>query len=274
MVLTDSGAAADPQALVPRVYLPEREGSLQVELKAAARSYGRIPYETSPSLRALVAEVEAGRPVLVLQNLGFDWLPRWHYAVVVGFDADRGLILLRSGRTKRLRERLASFDRSWRLADRWGLLLLRPGELPAADAPQRYLGSVLDSIPEMTLAEVTAALQAGVQRWALDADLNFALANQLRRNGQISASAERYRECIAIDGEHSGALNNFADLLLEQGCVAAAKVYATRAEASVPADSPLLPLIRSTIREIDLAGTETGTLAGGDGICSELASTR
>ena len=24
--------------------------------------------------------------LLVLQNLGLSWLPRWHYAVVVGYD--------------------------------------------------------------------------------------------------------------------------------------------------------------------------------------------
>jgi hypothetical protein len=33
-------------------------------------------------------EVAAGNPVLVLQNLSFAWAPVWHYAVVMGYDAD------------------------------------------------------------------------------------------------------------------------------------------------------------------------------------------
>ena len=70
-VLGASGVETTPEALVDAVYVPGLHGSLQVELLAASRRAGRIPYPVGPALDALIAEIDAGRPVLVLQNLGF-----------------------------------------------------------------------------------------------------------------------------------------------------------------------------------------------------------
>lgn len=101
-VLNNSGLNVTPDELGPQVYVPARQGSLQFELLAAARRYGRVPYVLRPQLEILAAEVAAGNPVLVLQNLGIAALPFWHYAVVVGFDLARADIVLRSGRERRL----------------------------------------------------------------------------------------------------------------------------------------------------------------------------
>ena len=74
-VLNSSGLNVTPEALAPQVYLPERQGSLQFELLAAARRHGRVPYVLRPQLETLVTEVASGHPVLVLQNLGVAALP-------------------------------------------------------------------------------------------------------------------------------------------------------------------------------------------------------
>ena len=44
-VLAASGVEVSPEALVSEVYIPARQGSLQIEMKAAARRAGRIAYE-------------------------------------------------------------------------------------------------------------------------------------------------------------------------------------------------------------------------------------
>ena len=72
----------------PDVELGETPFFPQVELVAAIRRYGRVPYEIEPSLSSLTAELQAGRPVLVLQNLGIKIAPLWHYAVVVGYSPE------------------------------------------------------------------------------------------------------------------------------------------------------------------------------------------
>ena len=117
-VLNWSGTQLTPENLAPQVYLPGRQGSLQVELLAATRRHGRIPYVLRPELETLINEVRAGHPVVVLQNLAFNWYPKWHYAVVVGFDLQNDKIILRSGREQRQvlghRHRLAGPVRAMR----------------------------------------------------------------------------------------------------------------------------------------------------------------
>ena len=74
-VLGASGALATPETLAPQVYLPDRGGSLQIELQAASRTWGRIPFQLAPDISQLLDELATGRPVLVLQNLGTESLP-------------------------------------------------------------------------------------------------------------------------------------------------------------------------------------------------------
>ena len=69
-LLVASGVDVAPESLAPEVYLPERRGSLSLELVGAARRHGRLPYVLATTAEEMVEELEAGRPVLVLQNLG------------------------------------------------------------------------------------------------------------------------------------------------------------------------------------------------------------
>src|SRR5690606_32243644 len=74
-MLGAAGVDVTPEQLVPLVYVPQRKGSFQVEMLAAARRFGRLAYPLEPRLDALLREVRGGHPVLVLQNLGLDWYP-------------------------------------------------------------------------------------------------------------------------------------------------------------------------------------------------------
>ena len=96
-VLGASGVPVRPETLVSQVYLPGRQGSLQLELLGATRRAGRIPYVIDREPAAVLAELEAGRPVLVLQNVLTPSVPRWHYAVVVGSDPARNRFILNTG---------------------------------------------------------------------------------------------------------------------------------------------------------------------------------
>ena len=77
-VLQPHHVDVSPQTLSSQLYIPAREGSLQVEMAVTARRYGMLPYPLNPEFADLLAEIAAGHPVLVLQNLRFDWWPQWH----------------------------------------------------------------------------------------------------------------------------------------------------------------------------------------------------
>ena len=137
-----TGIAATPEQLAEQVYVPGRRGSLQLEMVAATRRHDRLAVQIDPDLHAIVAELTAGRPVLVLQNLGINWLPVWHYAVVVGYLPDANSFVLRSGTTERLVMRQSRFAQSWARADNWAVVILEPGELPRSRDPAGFIRAV------------------------------------------------------------------------------------------------------------------------------------
>src|SRR6266850_2943910 len=119
-VLANGGVKITPEELVPQVYLPERKGSLQIEMLAAARRHGMVSYQLAPRFSDVLREIAAGNPVIVLQNLGFK--DGWHYAVAVGYDYDWGKLYLRSGETKR---RVMSFfvhEFTWMRGGYWAMV--------------------------------------------------------------------------------------------------------------------------------------------------------
>src|SRR3990172_11921389 len=77
-LLVSSGVKVKPDDLVSQVYLPERKGSLQVEMLAAARRYGLVSYELAPRFADLLREIAAGNPVVVLIDQGIGPLEYWH----------------------------------------------------------------------------------------------------------------------------------------------------------------------------------------------------
>jgi len=52
-------------------------------------------------------------PVLLLQNLVVKRYPRWHFAVVKGFDLERGRVTLNSGLHEDYEMSLNTFERKW-----------------------------------------------------------------------------------------------------------------------------------------------------------------
>lgn len=228
-ILTASGVSVQPAALKPRIYLPARQGSLQIELQAAARSLGRIAYVIAPRLEALFTEIQAGHPVLVLQNLGTDWYPFWHYAVVVGFDLGAEQVVLRSGRHRRHRESLSLFEHTWQRGDHWGLLVVKPGELSPSMEPQPYLQAVSGFETVAARPMVLRAWRAGVKRWPDFHPLRMALANALYAAGRKRAALDEFLHITASAPGYAPAHNNAAQILYELGQLQAALRHAREA---------------------------------------------
>lgn len=217
-VLASSGSAVTAESLVSEVYVPARKGSLQPELLATARRHARVPYVLRGDLDALLREVAAGHPVLVLQNLGLSWAPRWHYAVAVGFDLARDRMVLRSGTEKRHELSLALFERTWRRADAWAIVVLPPAELPATAEELPYLKAVtnLEARDPRAAAE---AYTAAARRWPASAAAWFGLGNSRYAAGEYRMAVEAYRRVIEIVPHHAAALNNLAYALSQLGNV-------------------------------------------------------
>ncbi len=177
MALNWAGVKVKPDQLAPEVYLPKRRGSLQIELVAAARRNGRVAYVIRPGLPSLLTELGAGNPVVILENLGLNWYPVWHYAVAVDVNVAADEIVLRSGDIARQKMPLGLFERTWARSGDWGLLVLPPDRLPATADKRRYLRAVagLERVRHFRVARVASA--TALRRWPASLVARLGLGN-------------------------------------------------------------------------------------------------
>lgn len=257
-VLRASGVPVAADDLSREVYLPDRRGSLQAEMLATARRHGRIAYPVQ-DLADLVAQLQAGSPVVVLQRLGIWPLQTWHYAVAIGFDSTRRELVLRSGTERRLVTDLNSFLRSWEPGGHWAFVALQPGRLPARADAQRYLAAVAAAESSLTAAQRVAAYRQATASWPALATAHFALGNSLYERRMNATAEASWRMAIFLQPGHAGAINNLAELLARGGRRSAALALLDRALAGRLEPESLRPVLQQTRRE--LAGSQSAAVA-------------
>jgi len=221
-VLTMSGVDVALQQIVDRVYLPAQKGSLQFEMLAATRTSGRLPYLIDGTLSALRAELAAGRPVVVLQNLGVAAIPRWHYAVVIGIDPQRNEVILRSGTDRRRTTATNTFLQTWRRGDYWAMVVLRPDEMPALIDQSRYFAAIAALEQAQQLDTAALAWQTALARWPDNPVALFGLGNVHLAAGEFSEAEAVYRALLEKDSRQHVVRNNLALALARQRQFAAA----------------------------------------------------
>jgi Peptidase_C39 like family/Tetratricopeptide repeat len=215
-VLDWAGVAIEPAALAPEVYLPARHGSLQLEMLATARRHGTVPYVIRPKLDDLLTEVKAGHPVVVLQNLAFSWYPKWHYAVVVGFDLARDEVVLRSGRERRHVVPLELFERTWRRADYWAMVVMPPDRLPRTAQETPYLQAVVALERLRRWDEADRAYRAALTRWPESLGARLGDGNSRYALHDIAGAEQAYRAAATAHPDSGIAFNNLAQALADQ----------------------------------------------------------
>lgn len=248
MVLRASGAEVTPEALVDQVYLPARQGSLQVEMLAAARRHGRIAYELAASLPDVLSEVAAGNPVVVLQNTSIRPLPLWHYAVVVGYDLDKREIILRSGTRARKHMPFTAFDFFWRDGKYWAMVAMPPARLPVTAHEVRYGAAVAATERLGRAGDAGTAYAAMLARWPESFIALMGLGNTHYAADRLAEAASAFRRATLARPAEAAAFNNLAQTLADMGQWRDALEPARRA---VELGGPLLATSRATLEAIE-----------------------
>lgn len=248
MALNAAGVAVSPDVLAGEVYIPARKGSLQVEMLAGARRHGLLAYELAPQLKDVLAEVAAGNPVIVLQNLGL-WAfhPYWHYAVVIGYNLAKQQVLLRSGTKARRTMSMGLFEFLWIDGGRWAMLALPPGRLPASAHEAKYASAAAALEESSRIAEARLAYMALLRRWPGNLVGLMGLGNSAYALGQVAEAEAAFRQASAAHPLEAAAFNNLAQTLADQGKLEAALEAARKA---VSLGGPSLPTARATLEQI------------------------
>ena len=246
MVLNHAGRPASVDELIPQVFLPGREGSVQPEMLATVRRHGLVPYVIPGDMDALLQETSAGRPVAVLQNLSLPWWPAWHYAVVIGHDLEEERLVLHSGETPRMETGMGRFDNTWARSGRWAFVALPPGELPVSEVGRETVKAVSAFESVQGAEAALPAWKALVERRPDLALAQFGLGNALAAGGESREAARAFRRAAEAEPEFAAAWLNLGLLLRSLGETAEAEA-ALRQAASIP--GPLEERARALLDE-------------------------
>ena len=219
--LVHSQVKVTPDDLVPQVYLPAREGSLQVEMLATARRYGMVSYQLAPRMQDILREVAAGNPVIVLQNYGLKLygiqvFPLWHYAVVAGYDRGKGDVVLRSGEKQSLTMPFMVLEYTWEKGGHWAMVTMPPDRIPATATEEGYIAAIaaMERVGKPQAAIV--AYETFLRRWPDNLAAHVGLANGHYGAGELQAAEAVLRRAADRHPDSVVVLNNLAQTLSDQ----------------------------------------------------------
>ncbi len=216
-VINYRGTPVEPDQIAQMIYVPGLKGSLQVEVEAATRQFDMLPVQLDGKLESLMRELAAGNPVFVLQNLGLDSVPVWHYEVVVGYDFVERIVVLRSGVNARVLRSFALFEKTWQRADHWALVVVPVDSIPVTAGADAYLRAVTGMEEVGKIESANHAYATALRRWPDNLLANTGLGNSYYAMGEFVAAETSYRAALQIDPQKAEVWNNLAYALAQLG---------------------------------------------------------
>jgi tetratricopeptide (TPR) repeat protein len=247
MALDAAGDAVTPQDLVGSVFIPAREGSLPPEMLAAVRRRSRLALQLDPRVDAVLQEVAAGTPVIVLQNISLPIMPIWHYSVVVGYDLEHEDIVLQSGGQRAGSIPLRTFERTWARSQHWAMVALPPDRLPVSQQPTQIFAAAV-ALERSDPAAALRVYRSMTQRFPDFEQAWIGLGNVAYAQGELRKSAAGFSKAIELDPQSADAWNNLASALAALGRPCEAARAARRA---IQIGGPRVGLYQQTAGEID-----------------------
>jgi tetratricopeptide (TPR) repeat protein len=239
MAMGYAGNPVPVDTLASQSITPAKKGAIQADILGAARRNGMLAVEIA-GLSSLLHEVEAGHPVLVLENLGLSWYPIWHYSVVTGYDLAREQVTRHSGSSQNATKDLRVFERCWQDSNYWGVVVLQPGELSAGagELAHSVAAAALEQLGKTEQAE--CAYKAILKKWPSSLGALIGMGNLRDAAGDPVAAARFLSRAVKAYPESSIAWHNLAIAEGESGKRAKAQASAQRAmRLATPTDAPV-----------------------------------
>lgn len=189
MVMQFHGGKHSPAELASGLFHKKLKGSFFPGMKARARLEGMMVLEIN-DLKNAFEEVRAGHPVIVLQNNGIKFFPRWHFAVLRGMNFEGPDVVLNDGNEKENVEDMRLFERSFILGGRRALVVLPPGKLAKTSGELEHVEAALMLESLGKNHEASKSYLSILKRWPLSQVATIGAANTLYAIGEKRRAME------------------------------------------------------------------------------------
>jgi tetratricopeptide (TPR) repeat protein len=235
MVMGHLKVQPDLEHITGQTFTQGMQGTFQSEMISAVRRQGLLALKVS-RLPQLLEEVAAGHPVIVFQNLGLASFPKWHYAVVTGHDLHGPDIILHSGEKAHQKMDMRLFERSWKLAGHWGLLIMNPDQLSVTASEDDHLAAAAMLETTGKLEAAGLAYQTILKRWPQSELALLGLGNTSFLQQRYHDSAKYFYRAAKLNPDSSIIWHNLALAQGAAGLRQQARVSSQKALATVPQD--------------------------------------
>ncbi len=209
MVLSHLGDSINADEVASMVFTPDKQGSFQSDMISAIRRQKLLPLPIK-NLKNLLTEMNAGNPVLILQNLGLKWIPRWHYAVVVGYDLKKSEMIIHSGTEAYSRLGFYTFNKTWGRSENWGLLVVRPGTIPVSTTEEELLNEIAQLEAMSFIAEAQKGYESVLERFPASFVSMIGLGNVYFKQNKFSESVKVLDKATTVAPQSAQAWHNLA----------------------------------------------------------------
>ena len=209
MALQANGKNISMQDLESQVFTPGMNGSLQTDLISAGRRQGMLAIPIQ-GLNALVHEIAANHPVIVFENLGLSWWPQWHYALAYGYDLQSRELILHSGSYSHHHLAIEEFEKSWKLGEEWGLVVLPPNQLSATANEIAHVKAAAGLEQAGQIEPARIAYEKILEKWPQSLGARIGLANIAYEKGDCANAVQILTETTQDHPTASFAWHNLA----------------------------------------------------------------
>lgn len=236
MAMRHAGKMVGVEEIASQVFTPGKKGTLQLDLISASRRQGMLAVQIN-GLVPMLREIEAGHPVIILENLGLSWYPFWHYALAIGYDLNEPEIILHSGPDQEKRFSMRRFERSWMLADYWGLVVLPPDQMAVSGDELGHAAAAAGLEQAGKIMEAEMVYKNILRRWPGSLTGLIGMGNITYARGEFKESVRHLEEATKLHPESAVAWHNRATAEGAAKRVRAARKSAIKALQLVPQES-------------------------------------
>lgn len=215
MAMNSTGHKITVEEVAKQVYTQGLRGSLQADLISASRRQGLMAVQIR-DLSNLLDEVSAGHPVIIFENLGLSWAPNWHYALIIGYDLKKEEVIMHSGHDPFYHWDMKKFERSWMLADYWGLVVLPPGELAVSAGEIAHLTAAVGLEMAKKTEAAAKSYRKILENWPTSLVALIGLANIAYSRGDLIEAKSLLQYAVEEHPTATAAQHNLAILLLAE----------------------------------------------------------
>lgn len=209
MLINHLGNQSTLNQVTEMLYTPEAKGTFQNDVLAATRRLGLVAIPVK-KLTNVLKEINHENPVLVFQNLGLSWLPKWHYALVTGYDLNANQMILHTGEMKNFPMKISTFEKIWARVDEWGLIIVKPGTIPVTATEEDMISATAGLEHAGQLNPAITSYEKILIKWKESLGALVGLGNIYYQKDEYKKSQAYLKQATEYHPKAAGAWYNYA----------------------------------------------------------------